>query len=107
MPGQKTSPGWGNPPRGKTFRKEKYKMKKNKMMRLASLLLVCVLLTTSVISGTFAKYTTSYTANDTARVAKWGFDQATLSFDLFAATYDDSVDGNGEKSCVNRFVARR
>lgn len=44
-------------------------MKKNRMMRLASVLLVCVLLTTSVISGTFAKYVTEYTAEDTARVA--------------------------------------
>lgn len=67
-------------------------MKKNRMMRLASILLVCVLLTTSVISGTFAKYTTSYTANDSARVAKWGFDQASLSFDLFANNYDNSVE---------------
>ena len=48
-------------------------MKKNKMMRLASILLVCVLLTTSVISGTFAKYTSSATATDTATVAKWSF----------------------------------
>ncbi len=47
-------------------------MKKNRMMRLASVLLVCVLLTTSVISGTFAKYTTTANASDTARVAKWG-----------------------------------
>ena len=47
-------------------------MKKNKMMRLASALLVCVLLSTSVISGTFAKYVTSDTASDSARVAKWG-----------------------------------
>lgn len=31
-------------------------MKKNKMMRLAAVLLVCVLLSTSVIGGTFAKY---------------------------------------------------
>lgn len=46
-------------------------MKKNRMMRLASILLVCVLLTTSVISGTFAKYTSKATVTDTARVAKW------------------------------------
>ena len=70
-------------------------MKKNKMMRLAAVLLVCVLLTTSVISGTFAKYTSTYSAQDNARVAKWGFDQATLTFDLFAETYDH-VDGNGD-----------
>ncbi|MBQ7290310.1 MAG: hypothetical protein IJW76_01130 [Clostridia bacterium] len=47
-------------------------MKKNKMMRVASALLVAVLMTTSVISGTFAKYVTTDSASDEARVAKWG-----------------------------------
>ena len=47
-------------------------MKKNKMMRIASVLLVAVLLTTSVISGTFAKYVTTGEAGDSARVAKFG-----------------------------------
>lgn len=47
-------------------------MKKNKMMRLASSLMVAVLLTTSVISGTFAKYVTESSADDNARVAKFG-----------------------------------
>ena len=47
-------------------------MKKNKFLKLASGLLVLCLLTTCVISTTFAKYTTSGSANDTARVAKWG-----------------------------------
>ena len=66
-------------------------MKKNRMMRLASILLVCVLMTTSVISGTFAKYTTSVTSNDSARVAYWGF-QSSNSMDLaglFAASYSN------------------
>ncbi|MFR0985955.1 MAG: hypothetical protein ACLSFZ_04975 [Frisingicoccus sp.] len=45
-------------------------MKKNRMMRLASSLLVLTLLTTCVISGTFAKYTTQAGGSDTARVAK-------------------------------------
>ena len=67
-------------------------MKKNRMMRLASILLVCVLLTTSVISGTFAKYTTTVTNSDTARVAAWGFGTTTtLDFDLFSSSYNDSV----------------
>ena len=52
-------------------------MKKNRMMRLASVLLVLTLLTTSMISGTFAKYVTSGEATDTARVAKWG-----VTFDI-------------------------
>lgn len=47
-------------------------MRKNKMMRAASALLVAVLLTTSTISGTFAKYVTTSEAKDEARVAKWG-----------------------------------
>ena len=64
-------------------------MKKNKMMRLASILLVCVLLTTSVISGTFAKYVTTDSASDTARVAKWGV-VASINGNLFGATYDQS-----------------
>lgn len=47
-------------------------MKKNKMMRAASALMVAVLLTTCTISGTFAKYVTSNEGSDSARVAKFG-----------------------------------
>lgn len=47
-------------------------MKKNKIMRIASVLLVAVILTTCAISGTFAKYVTSGSGSDTARVAKFG-----------------------------------
>lgn len=47
-------------------------MKKNKMMRLASTLMVAVLMTTCTISGTYAKYVTAADAADLARVAKWG-----------------------------------
>lgn len=61
-------------------------MKKNKMMRLASGLLVAVLLTTCAISGTFAKYTTQDSASDSARVAKWGVTVA-ASGTLFNDTY--------------------
>ncbi len=71
-------------------------MKKNKMMRAASALLVAVLLTTSVISGTFAKYVTSDDATATARVAKWGFEHTEFDFeDLFSATYDNVASENG------------
>ena len=61
-------------------------MKKNKMMRAASALLVATLLTTSVISGTFAKYTTEATGSDSARVAKWGI-TVTGTADTFKETY--------------------
>ena len=41
-------------------------------MRTASGLMIAALLTTSMISGTFAKYTTADAAQDSARAAKWG-----------------------------------
>ena len=47
-------------------------MKKNVMMRLACFLLVAVLISTSAISGTYAKYVSAGSGTDTARVAKWG-----------------------------------
>lgn len=47
-------------------------MRKNKFLRLASVMLMLCLITTCAISGTFAKYTTSDEALDSARVAKWG-----------------------------------
>lgn len=65
-------------------------MRKNRMLRLASALAICVLLTTSVISGTFAKYTTATTAEDTARVAKWGVTFANTT-GLFAESYKDTA----------------
>lgn len=47
-------------------------MKKNKPMRLAALLLALTLITSCFVGGTFAKYVTTGSAGDTARVAKWG-----------------------------------
>ena len=73
-------------------------MKKNRMMRTAAVLLVAVLLTTSVISGTFAKYTTSVSSQDSARVANWGFER-TNSMDLtnlFLGSYTNVVSNNGD-----------
>lgn len=83
-------------------------MKKNVMMRIASFLMVAVLLSTCAISGTFAKYVTEATGSDTARVAKWGvtitangdaFGTAYKSGDgTISATYNastDSVHNNG------------
>lgn len=78
-------------------------MKKNKMMRAASFLLVAVLLTTSVISGTFAKYVTTATGSDSARVAKWGV-TITANGSTFAqeyATDDINVVGAIAKSVVS------
>ena len=67
-------------------------MKKNVMMRLASFLLVAVLISTSAISGTYAKYVTEGIGTDTARVAKWGV-TVTANGETFAKEYatDDAV----------------
>ncbi len=62
-------------------------MKKNMMMRMASLLLIAVLMSTCAISGTFAKYVTSKTGTDTARVAKFGV-EITANGSTFAKEYD-------------------
>ena len=60
-------------------------MKKNVMMRLASFLLVAVLISTSAISGTYAKYVTTAEGKETARVAKWGVQVGVAGFSDAAA----------------------
>ena len=64
-------------------------MKKNKMMRIASVLLVAVLVSTCAISGTFAKYVTHNEGGDVARVAKWGV-VIVAGGDLFGDYYDST-----------------
>lgn len=72
-------------------------MKKNTMMRIASFLLIAVLLSTSAISGTYAKYVTQGTGTDNARVAKFGV-VVTADSDIFDAEYkaDDTSYTLGE-----------
>ena len=62
-------------------------MKKNKMMRIASILMVVTLLSTCAISGTFAKYVTKASGEDQARVAKWGVLISINGGDLFEQKY--------------------
>ena len=84
-------------------------MRKNKMMRIASVLLVAVLLSTCAISGTFAKYTSKYTGSaDTARVATWNVSlsgatqEKTFAFNLFNTVYDsDGLTENEVKTGEN------
>ncbi len=56
-----------------------------------------VLLTTSIVSGTYAKYVTNYSASDTARVAKFGV-VVTASGDLFSDTYKTTSNTPGAAS---------
>ncbi len=70
-------------------------MKKNVIMRAACVVLVLTLLSTCVISGTFAKYVTEApTVSDDARVAKWGVTVTAAAENLFANTYKSVAQGN-------------
>lgn len=87
----------------------KTETKRSPFLKIAGGMLAVSLLTTCVISGTMAKYTSSANGSDTARAAKWsilvnGTDIATtesqnLSFNLFGTVagdtgvHDNYVDG--------------
>ena len=76
-------------------------MKKNKMMRVASALLVAVLMTTSVISGTFAKYVTTDSASDEARVAKWGVELQVMG-NLYGSYYEvNSANATADRIAIS------
>lgn len=66
-------------------------MRKNRTMRVAALLLALTLITSCFVGGTFAKYTTSGSATDTARVAKWGIEMTVTGDGAFAEEYDGTV----------------
>lgn len=76
-------------------------MKKNRVLKFAALVLVLTLVTSSLVSGTYAKYTTSVTGTDTVTVAKWvaNFDETgaasgDFDFDFFETFGDTGVDGD-------------
>lgn len=84
-----------------TTKKGERIMRKNKFMRAASGLLVAVLLTTCVISGTFAKYVTTTNSTAKARVAVWGFGKdAITELNLFDSAYDNTVNANDEDKLI-------
>ena len=85
-------------------------MKKNKMMRIASVLLVAVLLSTCAISGTFAKYISTASSSDKATVAKWdvkvedaklGVENTTFTFDIFGEKLAPGMSGSFELNISN------
>lgn len=62
--------------------------KSNKSVKTAVLLFGAVLLTTSLLGGTLAKYVgTIGEASDTARVARWGLTEEAQSLDMFDTAY--------------------
>ena len=86
-------------------------MKKNKMMRLASAMLVLTLLSTCAISGSFAKYTSTASGSATATVAKWDITvnetsivTNSMSFDLFG-TINDTGNTEDETNVSDNLIA--
>jgi len=81
-------------------------MKRNKVMRAASAILVLAVLTTCIFSGTMAKYIISDYTTDSARVAKFGV-VVTASGDLFGSSYTKGAttiqdrQGNASKESVS------
>ena len=77
-------------------------MKKNNTMRVAAGLAIAALLSTCLVSGTYAKYTTGNTSKDTARVAKWGVVVADDGGHAFSGKYakDDVTFTKGDDNTV-------
>ena len=73
------------------------------MVRLVAVLAVTMMFTMCFVGGTFAKYTSSGTGTDSAKVAKWDIRvnganitvSDTFTFDLFN-TVNDTTDNNAE-----------
>ena len=61
--------------------------KKNVLMRSAGVLLALVLVTSCFVGSTFAKYTTSANATESARVAKFGVTLNAGAGEMFSKTY--------------------
>jgi hypothetical protein len=64
---------------------------KNRIFRVSALLLVLCFISTVMISGTFAKYTSEYSGQDTALIAKWSLDVTDGSHD-FEISPDDPAE---------------
>ena len=76
-------------------------LKKNWTLRAAVPMLALVLITSCFVGGTFAKYVTSGTSGDNARVAKWGVTvTAHETGDIFAKSYDNTVIAEGEYKVI-------
>ncbi len=72
------------------------KEKNKNTFRVAALLLVACLISSVMLSGTFAKYTSEYSGQDTALVARWSFDVQEGTTDL--------DDGPGSTKALDLFT---
>ena len=80
----------------------KMKSKNNWTMRAAVLMFALVLITSSFVGGTFAKYVTEGSGGSTARVAKFGVKIAADSHTMFNTSY--ATDDAGLKATIDSSV---
>ncbi len=66
-------------------------MKKNKILVLGLVAAFVAVLSLTLVSGTWAKYTSTVTGSDTARVAKWSFDGADLTTKIVTVNLFDTI----------------
>lgn len=87
---------------------------KSKLMRAATLLMVLTLMTSCFVGSTFAKYTSTATASDTATVAQWSIEYndtqiatteaPTITFNLFDTVYEADTT-TAEEHVSNNLIA--
>ena len=70
-------------------------MKKQKFFMLGVITVLVAVLSLTFVSSTFARYTTSDSATDQARVAKWGVYVTASGDDAFALKYNDAAAADG------------
>ena len=79
--------------------------KKNWTMRAAVLMLALVLITSCFVGGTFAKYVTSGSGADTARVAKFGVTVSVVNDSMFRKTYETNDENVTDAEIANSVVS--
>jgi hypothetical protein len=81
---------------------------------LGIITVLVAVLSLTFVSSTFAKYTSTVSGSDEARVAYWGINQVEkIEIELFSTAYDDDVQSNDtdkviapgtKKSCTVQFI---
>lgn len=88
-------------------------MKKNRLFMLGLVTVFVAVLSLTLVSSTFARYTSTVTGDDSAKVAKWAFDykdaslnlaQEEVAFGLFD-TINDTEDGQDETDVADGIIA--
>ena len=87
-------------------------MEKNKTMKMVSITLLLVMIALVLVSGTYAKYTSSASGSDSAQVAKWAFNVGgtdittkTFTFSLFSTIKDSDGTSTEDDVATGKIIA--